>query len=360
MTLHYLDIVIGFSAVMLGVSLLITVISQLISGLLGLRGSNLRWGIKTLLENAHPDLQKQAKTIADNILRHPLVSDSTFSKFSFLGLVGRWRLSTAIRRQELVEIISALSKMENPPEWAARLKAYSGEVQAVVTNWFDRTMDRVSQRFAMSMRYWTVVIALLLTAILHLDAIALLKKLSSDSALRVQLVASSDSLLKQGATILGAQGQTNVFRAALEQFRQKNPEAANILTNPPPLLNHESAHLWLRQQLGDNAQAQRLRAEYGQLVISNLVARAPELTGSMGMLQDELARAGLQLVPDYKAIRWRDYSPLRLSFWGMLASVSLLSLGAPFWFNAVKSLMNLRPVLANRVQKEREGDKPSP
>jgi hypothetical protein len=42
------------------------------------------------------------------------------------------------------------------------------------------------------------------------------------------------------------------------------------------------------------------------------------------------------------------------TFGELSRAAALLSLGAPFWFNALKTLSNLRPVLANREQKERE------
>jgi hypothetical protein len=41
-----------------------------------------------------------------------------------------------------------------------------------------------------------------------------------------------------------------------------------------------------------------------------------------------------------------------MHLWGILASALLLSLGAPFWFNMLKTLSNLRPVLANKEQQE--------
>src|SRR6266481_1794149 len=101
MILQHLDVMIGFTMVMLGVSLLITVLIQLISGLLGLRGTNLRWGIKTLLTTA--SLGPEAKAIAEAVLHHPLISDSTFSKFApkwawLKRAIARWKLATAIRK----------------------------------------------------------------------------------------------------------------------------------------------------------------------------------------------------------------------------------------------------------------------
>jgi hypothetical protein len=40
-----------------------------------------------------------------------------------------------------------------------------------------------------------------------------------------------------------------------------------------------------------------------------------------------------------------------------VVSVALLSLGAPFWFNVLKNLSNLRPVLAKKQQEEAEEQK---
>jgi hypothetical protein len=38
----------------------------------------------------------------------------------------------------------------------------------------------------------------------------------------------------------------------------------------------------------------------------------------------------------------------------MLAAAALLSLGSPFWFNTLKTLTNLRPVLAGKTDKKPE------
>jgi len=39
---------------------------------------------------------------------------------------------------------------------------------------------------------------------------------------------------------------------------------------------------------------------------------------------------------------------------GALITAALLNLGAPFWFNALKSLANLRPILAAKQQEEQK------
>jgi len=58
--LEKLDTLIAFAVVMLGVSLIITILTQIISTFLGLRGSNLLWGIQTLFERLAPAWTQQA------------------------------------------------------------------------------------------------------------------------------------------------------------------------------------------------------------------------------------------------------------------------------------------------------------
>jgi len=50
--------------------------------------------------------------------------------------------------------------------------------------------------------------------------------------------------------------------------------------------------------------------------------------------------------------------PANLHFWGILFSAGLLSLGAPFWYNALKGLSALKPIVADREQQERRTTMP--
>ena len=69
-----LDILIGFSVIMLVVSMAVTLINQWILTLLQMRGKKLKDGITTLLSQIAPDLltKEHATTIAERVLMHPL------------------------------------------------------------------------------------------------------------------------------------------------------------------------------------------------------------------------------------------------------------------------------------------------
>src|SRR5260370_42457301 len=80
--LTYLDTAIGVAVVMLGVSLIIMILTQVISAAFSYRGSNLLWGLKTLLGRIDPglaNLTTHANAVATAILKNPLVSDSVLA-----------------------------------------------------------------------------------------------------------------------------------------------------------------------------------------------------------------------------------------------------------------------------------------
>src|ERR1022692_4187180 len=89
--LKQLDTLIGLSVVMLVISLLITIVTQIISNLLGLRGNNLSDALEAMAHRIDPKIDDQvtglAKKLADKVLTHPSISDS------MLSMSRKWRAS---------------------------------------------------------------------------------------------------------------------------------------------------------------------------------------------------------------------------------------------------------------------------
>src|SRR5690349_18133464 len=111
--LGQLDTFIAFVVVILGVSLLNTVLNHILTAAIGLRGVNLRWGLETLFQQVDGRLTRDARRIAEEILQHPLICDSTMSKSASWPVIGkfmgRWRMASAIKLGELVEILRKLA-----------------------------------------------------------------------------------------------------------------------------------------------------------------------------------------------------------------------------------------------------------
>ena len=81
------------------------------------------------------------------------------------------------------------------------------------------------------------------------------------------------------------------------------------------------------------------------------VQRAKKVKASL----DESTLA-LFSIPDH----WWDIREYwGMHFWGTLMTAIFLSLGAPFWYNALKQLSNLRPAIAQKVDQASQPPKQS-
>jgi len=297
MTLEHFDTILAFVLIITGVSLLVTALNQAVSALLGLRGSHLRWGLKTLLTNLDPNLQVHAKEIAEQVLHHPLISDSAFSRFK-MRWMSRWKLANAVRKEELVEILRLLAKPPSGqpanaagPAWAvaldhalakpdplvedemarvvtevqklfpndaakakrllAPLVDSAAQLPARVDQWFDSVMDRSSQRFALHMRIWTVVFSVVMAFALQLDAFSLFSRLSTDAQLRAQVIASAGTLTGKAEELLVA--STNappvVYGLAMKQLVAEHTNDFKGVEVPLGFKTLAEAQAWLAAEL---------------------------------------------------------------------------------------------------------------
>jgi len=398
MTLDHLDTIISFVVIITGVSLLITSLTQMVSALLGLRGTNLRWGIETLLKELDPNLEQHAATIAEKVLHHPLISDSTLSKFN--TLFNRWKLASTVRKDELINILNILGKQgasssTNPEPWVTALnqsmdlvgeetfdrlaaaqaeikkhlpddperadkiiKAISSksvDVSVGVHQWFDSMMDRVSQRFVVHTRWWTVIFALILTLGLHLDTFTVMDQLSTNADLRNRLVSSSDALLKKADEILATSpGGSAAFVAAMKQLKDDHPNDLKALPEPSGFANLNDGKKWLDSQLVALKSSDSVRSK----LLKEYESAAPQaaLRSSAANFDSVLVKLKFQFIPDPYPSLASYWTPNLMHLGGTLLTAALLSLGAPFWFNILKTLSNLRPVLAKKTDEEKQKD----
>src|SRR5688572_10487387 len=301
--LAQLDVLIGTVVVLLGVSLVITVINQTLSNALALRGRNLRWGLTTLIQELHRDrfivsrgqlpvfgrgLDKDVAEAVNRILTHPLISDSKLP-------VGWWRLASAIRFEEFVKTLAMLGREDTT---LRRLDEGSDKTQdaldwlrenhRITEPWFNSVMDRVSQRFLMHIRVYTVAVAVVVVAILGMDTLHVIRTLRSEAALRNGLVAAADKLSAAAPLETDATQALENYRGVLTTAVADDQSVSKLLV--APVTDWTLAGFWRRAE---------------------------------------------------------DRLP------GMLLSIVLLSLGAPFWFAVLKNIVALRSVVAKKEGQER-------
>lgn len=298
-----LDILIGFTVVLLVASMAVTVLTQIWTAMMNTRGSHLRSGLARLLAQIAAELRPdQAHAIAEHVLLHPMIRE------------GERRLGTFVHRDELIRVLleaasgkaahrlpedlrdvlrsalkqagiedacavlhkideAALAIEKQLPALgrvarheAAVLQAASSEFVARVNGWFELSMDRVSARFTLTTRRVTMINSIVIATVIHMDSVSLLNRLAGNEALRSSLV--------------------------------------------------EKAY-------------------------------APEKLSGMDPHQLALlAQADLFPVPAGIGA-WRNQWQWG-NFPGVALSVLLLSLGAPFWFEVLKNMLRLKSVIAGK------------
>ena len=395
MSLDVFDTVLSFASVMLVLSLFVTAWVQLLGGFLRLRHRNLRWGLERLLNQLDPEnkLAGQAKAVARKIASEvpALANDSR--------LFGGG--TEALKPAELVKTLRALAAAEDsgaagqavkalvdsidtkgpPTALGSNIDAISNELvtlfpsqakavqEAVdrgvkrgdalarqVGDWFDTVMDRVADRFTLHTRYIAVIVSGVVVFAMGVDAVTLYTNLRSDSARRATLVAQTPELLKTATASITSSSCLNVASAAIAKLasdpdKEWSAAWSTVLAKAPKNLDDvKEGSAWLNQQalatkppLPDASQ--RFNQAYAD---ANKTCVTDRLKDIDSLTKGPLKEVSALTVPAdqlWTSETFLGHVP------GLLLAWVLLTLGAPFWFNMLKSMSSLRPLIASRSDK---------
>jgi len=403
--LEQIDIAVGFAVIMLLLSLIVTVIVQAIAAAFDLRGRNLVWGLTKLLHQISPEFELPAgrdwnetkstlgKKIAEAVSKHPAIAHSWLGR------------ATAVRPEELIRLMRDLSK--RPPEdlppaaleklraWAANtspdpvalaaanaildrvetsLPNRSAEVRAVidqvigsagrletgVETWFNTMMDRSTDTFAQMTRWVTVVVAVVLAFGLHINSGDIFHQIAGSSEIRAKLAGMADQTLQQADQIMSAGNRGTLALQHLKEKHKGDNAALATLNKIPanvPAATCRDASLQLAQQSAGDS----LLAELSSLCQAEAADALKANDAAFNTLRASLDQSGLEIIPSKLSDSVRDsrllayyadsYSDGRQLI-GVGATAILLSLGAPFWYNALRQLASLTPQITRTIKKE--------
>ncbi|MEY2529612.1 MAG: hypothetical protein QOJ05_1702, partial [Verrucomicrobiota bacterium] len=230
--------------------------------------------------------------------------------------------------------------------------------------WFEVSQERAQQWFTTHTRWFTVVFAVIFAFGLQLDTIEIFKFVSSNKAARDKLVAQVGAVTGQAEKIIG--DGDKVLQDALDTWRKGlTDEAAKQAVSSvtvSPSDSRGNVRAKIDTALGTNAAKTELLAGFDRAVDQTAEKKLKDSAGDYTSLKTRLDDTGFKLFVTEPGGRWHngrlcDIPPHLL---GLLFSVGLLSLGAPFWFNALKSLANLRSRVAQSISTEQEGEKAPP
>ena len=344
--LNFLDTLIGFASVMLGASLIVTILNQAISGLLAHRGGNLLWGLRTLFRNIGPGKMRLtvlghfSSELAELVVTHPLISDSLFStawaslvqRFPvLLRIVRRWQFATAIQVPELREVLQHIADNRPAGMTQAQHRLLGADIRALLgagttlEDWFTAMEDRIKQRFTMWMRMWTVLFALFVAVFGWIDSLALIHDLSTQSKVRSTWAAAAPQM-----------------SALAKEVNQAESKPAAPVTPATPKPATPAAPSPTVAATPKAAQPQAPAAPNAADATPN------QSSDELKKILDTFAQVDLDGVGLKYRPRPMDPNFMK-TFPGVLISWLLICLGSPFWFNALGSLTSLRPVTASKI-----------
>jgi hypothetical protein len=461
--LQQLDTAIGFSVVMLMLSLLVMTGVQMISALSDLRGKNLVRALADLFHQIEPALRRpptSTSSIASEILQkisHPGATVTLGSRLAEAvathpTLSHTFARAKAIRQDELLAVlkdlcttttqgriddetkaalrkavesrvpggvatVTALRSMVD--QLGARFPAAQSQVQDELKNglqtvfgnvtqletevgkWFDTIMDRASDVFTRWTRVITVIITALLVIALHIDSGEILQQISANPELKASLVRMSDSTMAQAdkafdnkdrasqafARVIVCHTTDSKAASTIDcNFNDTNtrdtsarvqpdPVAAILKTAPAKIGSCAEGREWidvhtepptldqLQQEFSKACEDQAKSAmgvsrEQLRQISSNLKST------DLRIVPHEIAGKSVFSYPESGTVSAPTHCLHLLGAWasayysstrhllGTLASVCLLSLGAPFWFNALKQMSNLKPAITSKIEGE--------
>jgi len=297
-----LEIVIGIIFVILLLSLLATTVMELIAGLLTLRGHNLQRALKHILgqsgnlvifeqfrENA---LFKQLSTRW--LGRHyppSYMASSSFWSILFQILREDRIIKTIEELRQAIEslpddtlksaLLQLLAEVEHEYETGEeKFKAFKREVEA----WYDNIMDRASGWYKRSTQAILLVIGIIIAVSFDADVIELYTELSANPEVAAQIADQAEDFILTNQLLLEQVDTTREF------------------------------------------DTERALEELNNLVEQNI----RPLQGPLGLGWDANEMAN------------QDFNDWLLKIAGWFVMALSITLGAPFWFDLLKMLVNIR------------------
>jgi hypothetical protein len=344
--LKSLDILIGLIVVLLALSMAVTVITQAITTIVNSRGRHLRRGLTDLLQLLDPAFDaKRAKEVATRILTYPLVSGSN-TPFPGGGRLGR-RLGNVVHREEFIKLLIGFAldpRAAGAPQAPGPMR---GQGQPT-----DDVRDAVNAALQAH----------------GIDPKATLEAIRSVSLQLERSAPELSNMARQNAAILLAAPNDFVakinswFDQTMDRTSQRFTASTRVITfvgaflvafglqvDTPSLVNRLAADDALRVAFVEQATAN------GAGVSAMAKADLDKGRSDPDAQKEREYRAFLAANGIIKLPTW-DHLGDGFTFagiFGMLVTALLLSLGAPFWYNALSQLLQLRSVLAGKDDLQR-------
>ena len=406
--LNTIDTVIAFAVIMTVLSLLITIVVQMVSAAFSLRGKNLANALALTFQTIDPTIGKYGHSMAAQILRDPIFSDSIWRKKLRPILDEAAQQFIAAERK----LRDARLRSSDDPNRESVINQAATEVQAARQA---LTIPDVKPNREKPWGFWTLPwgsAVQIASAIRPGEIYRLLQEFREMSHEEAQLRDVPKELVDKAAGLIAvlqrwdqpsieSRGKLADIARLSKNFQPEQKAVLDALPNFGATLERATTHAYDRFQrwfgsAQDRAEqwfqmhvrivtivAAILVALFLQLDTTDiyrqlrnepklteaLVKAAPDVLEKGGAVQgqpdavtrertfadlkEKIDSTGFELLPSPVLSRWAHEGRVAWfrHLFGLALTAGLLTLGAPFWFNLLKNLTSLRPAVATLIEK---------
>lgn len=295
----FIDVAIGLSLVFLGVSLFVTIINEYISQLLNLRGAELCKALQKLLHD-----QQIKELLGNSPILKPFF-DSQYKKApSYIDtkLAAKMLVGGLLKDKGdndlIVHLESSIAKLSDSKlktQLETLIRTADDNIDAItkeVSQWMDRSLTVLGEIYKRKLRIISLVIGLVIAGALNIDAVTLTAELYKNKELRDATVAMAVELTEDSSPEL------------IKQCTSADVQSDDITKNCNVLF---------------------------------------ELMDTVKNNNDNLSQLPIgwetNIVATFKALGWGG---TLITILGWILTGLAVSLGAPFWFDLLNKLVNVR------------------
>ena len=309
--LETLDAIFATAAVAMGLSLIVQAVQQIMKQILDLKSNYMRFQILAMFGSPQKDdkesrffgmsrittMMEGADPRAEEIVRELETAVKTFG-YKDLDLLERMPVD------DLHKIVQRLPMFSKAKDELKR-------VQLEIDTWFEFTKKAFQDLYERRMRLWTVLIGAVTVIVLNANVFEIYREFSTDKVLRDAAVAWAG----------------RVVSAPTDSILHRLPAVGGDSSKVKPM-SDQQIKKEIEKQLGDIQAV--IHANGFQVLRWRQAQRDAFLTG-------------------WLSGDW--FKNIGKSFLGWLGMTLLVSLGAPFWYDFLKTVVGFKDSLRNKSQK---------
>ncbi len=354
--MQILTVVIGIIFVLLLLSLLATSIMELLSSLMSLRGRNLVKALRNMLASADPN-----ETLLDEFQRNSLYRHLTqqYGRRT-QGVAAPSYMSAETFQSILMDVIlkgddvtKLEERLEQLPDEDLKnvlkqlLRESGGQMDLFrleVQNWYNNVMDRAAGWYKRYTQKILLFMGMGIAIVFNADTVALYDRLSNDPETLATIANAAERYVQArdyagGPAIAPAPSSPNTAPAAAPD--DPAPSADPGFDGQVPVNPFDSVAP-VSEPVSYDQPANYMYGSESEIAAEKDFRES--LEDLKGLINTEIAEVRRPLGLGWEGVQIRQLSIFELGtkFLGFILTALAISMGAPFWFDMLKKLVNIR------------------